>query len=221
MTTAYQIFLTISVSFAYVYGLGIDVSDLEDEEDTDQRLLIGATGNVPFNASQLATIVGLLSAALLPLIALMCLCALAVGFALHSNSGGYEDGGYGSYSEAYSRALGFENFDWETVSIIDWISLGEETFRKFDPTNMECHKRVICELHQNAKEFGTLATRMVGIFGYLKYLSLFNLPDMVKSLADEIEDAADRGRSSKKDCGETFINCDFSVKAIYERYNKL
>lgn len=54
--------------------------------------------------------------------------------------------------------------DWEKFSIIDWIAIGEEAWRKFDPADLECQKRLICEIHQNTSRFGAPAARLVDLF---------------------------------------------------------
>lgn len=57
-------------------------------------------------------------------------------------------------------------FDWERFSVKDWLSVGEETFKKFDPSNIECQKRFICEIHRNTSELGYMAEKMVQLTRY-------------------------------------------------------
>ncbi|KAL7640265.1 UNVERIFIED_CONTAM: hypothetical protein RMT77_009679 [Armadillidium vulgare] len=223
-----KIFILIFVGFiSEIRAMGLDLSEVESEDDDNNRAIIVATGlnfeNIfGLNLTNLAPLLALGAAALLPL---LCLCALGVLLlASLAHKGGYDSGGYSShssnsYSEYAARAIGLSEIDWEKLSIVDWISLGEETFRKFDPSNLECHKRVICEVHQNFKEFGTIAARFVDIFGYLKYVQILSLPESIKSLVDEFTDAADRGRSLNKDCGDMYDGCDYSIKSLYDRYS--
>ena len=58
-------------------------------------------------------------------------------------------------------------------------------------------------------------------FSYLQYASVLSVPEEVKSLSEELLDAADRGRTLKKDCSELFGGCDFSVKRIMEKYGHI
>lgn len=54
---------------------------------------------------------------------------------------------------------------------------------------------------------------------YLQYAEVLSLPDEIKALIEEYNDAADRGRSIQKDCGDVYTTCDFSVKQIMEKYS--
>ncbi|XP_042204086.1 uncharacterized protein LOC121853788 isoform X4 [Homarus americanus] len=134
--------------------------------------------------------------------------------------------GYSGYSS--NRRSGGSNWkasfdpyaiDWEKFSILDWIAIGEEAWRKFDPSDLECQKRLICEVHQNTSRFGNPAARIVDLFSYLQYAEVLSLPDEFKALIEEYNDAADRGRSLQKDCGEVYTTCDFSVKKIMDKYS--
>ncbi|XP_042855900.1 uncharacterized protein LOC122242637 isoform X4 [Penaeus japonicus] len=109
--------------------------------------------------------------------------------------------------------------DWEKFSILDWIAIGEEAWRKFDPADLECQKRLICEIHQNTSRFGSPAARLVDVFSYLQYAEVLSLPDEIKALIEDYNDAADRGRSLQKECGEIYQTCDFSVKKIMDKYS--
>ncbi|MPC15798.1 uncharacterized protein LOC123508841 isoform X1 [Portunus trituberculatus] len=135
-----------------------------------------------------------------------------------SDSGYGNSGGYSSYS-SYRRSFDPYAIDWEKFSIIDWIAIGEEAWRKFDPADLECQKRLICEIHQNTSRFGAPAARIVDVFSYLQYAEVLSLPDEIKALVEEYNDAADRGRNLQKDCGDVYTTCDFSVKKIMEKYS--
>ncbi|KAL7640267.1 UNVERIFIED_CONTAM: hypothetical protein RMT77_009681 [Armadillidium vulgare] len=207
----------LSAFIGSINAMGLDLA-LEEEDLDDQRtLIITATNGTLFglNLSQLLPLLALAAAALLPLLCLCALSALVFWHLIEKKDDGYGSGYGTSYSE-YQRA--FNMLDWETLSIVDWISLGEETFRKFEPSNLSCQTRLICELHQNVAKFGLLGEGVVKTFGYLKYLELFSIPDMLKNLFAEYTDAADKGRSLKKDCGDMYPECEFSVTQLYDRY---
>ncbi|XP_069943719.1 uncharacterized protein [Cherax quadricarinatus] len=128
-------------------------------------------------------------------------------------------GGTGSYARSAGQSFDPYAIDWEKFSILDWIAIGEEAWRKFDPADLECQKRLICEIHQNTSRFGAPAARLVDLFSYLQYAEVLSLPDEFKALIEEYNDAADRGRSLQKDCGEVYTTCDFSVKKIMDKYS--
>ncbi|KAK7077602.1 hypothetical protein SK128_017540 [Halocaridina rubra] len=199
--------------------------------DEEGRLLVipisGTTTTTGLNLLNITTLAPILAALASGLITLLGLAAL--GFLIwgliagsgsgYSGSGSYGgNGGYSSYS-SYRRSFDPYAIDWEKFSILDWIAIGEETWRKFDPSDLECQKRLICEVHQNTSRFGTTASRLIDLFSYLQYAEVLSLPDEIKALIEEYNDAADRGRSQQKECGEVYSTCDFSVKSIIDKYS--
>ncbi|KAF2365826.1 Protein of unknown function DM4/12 [Trinorchestia longiramus] len=143
---------------------------------------------------------------------------------LHSGGSGYDSGydsGYGSSGYGRKRRGSFDPYaiDWEKFSILDWINIGEEAWRKFDPADLDCQKRLICEVHQNTSRFGAAASKMVDLFSYLQYAEVLSIPEKFKALIDEYLDAADRGRNLQKECGEIYSSCEFSVKKMVDKYN--
>lgn len=204
--------------------------EAETAVDEEGRLLfpivIGSTTGLNLNITTLAAIAALLSSALLTLLGLTALGFLLFsllsgghGDSGYSGSGGYGGGGgYSTYS-SYRRSFDPYAIDWEKFSILDWISIGEEAWRKFDPADLDCQKRLICEIHQNTSRFGVAASKMVDLFSYLQYAEVLSLPDEFKALVEEYLDAADRGRSIQKDCGEVYNSCEFSVKSMVDKYS--
>lgn len=57
------------------------------------------------------------------------------------------------------------------------------------------------------------------LHSYLQYAEVLSLPDEIKALIEDYNDAADRGRSLQKECGEIYQTCDFSVKKIMDKYS--
>lgn len=56
-------------------------------------------------------------------------------------------------------------------------------------------------------------------YSYLQYAEVLSLPDEFKALVEEYLDAADRGRSLQKECGEVYNSCQFSVKKMVDKYS--
>ena len=50
------------------------------------------------------------------------------------------------------------------MNIVEYIAMLEEVWRKFDVQDLECQKRLICELHQDEETFGGIATNIVSMF---------------------------------------------------------
>jgi len=161
------------------------------------------------------------------------LWSVAAGLALYylltlhtAESGGYDNTGYdyGSTGGGYGGRKFHGSYDpyaidWDKFSIVDWLSIGEEAYRKFDPSDLNCQKRLICEIHQNTSKFGAAASKMVDFFSYLHYAEVLRLPEQFRTLVQEYMDAAERGRTMKKECGEVYDMCDFSVKNMVDKYN--
>ncbi|ROT60881.1 uncharacterized protein [Penaeus vannamei] len=210
--------------------LDFSSSDLYDEEGRLLVIPVGGTATttgLSLNITTLAALASVLASGLVTLLGLG-----ALGFLLYSLfAGGYGGSGYGSGSGGYGGNGGYSSYssyrrsfdpyaiDWEKFSILDWIAIGEEAWRKFDPADLECQKRLICEIHQNTSRFGSPAARLVDLFSYLQYAEVLSLPDEIKALIEDYNDAADRGRSLQKECGEIYQTCDFSVKKIMDKYS--
>ncbi|XP_042204084.1 uncharacterized protein LOC121853788 isoform X2 [Homarus americanus] len=203
---------------------------LSADDEASDRLLFG-TGSLALGGGTGGTYsvtignagyIALGAALLVPLIIGLALLFYLLGGPRDDYSAsGYGSGTYGSSTYARSVDKSFDPYaiDWEKFSILDWIAIGEEAWRKFDPSDLECQKRLICEVHQNTSRFGNPAARIVDLFSYLQYAEVLSLPDEFKALIEEYNDAADRGRSLQKDCGEVYTTCDFSVKKIMDKYS--
>ncbi|XP_076045691.1 uncharacterized protein LOC143027929 [Oratosquilla oratoria] len=228
------VFVASAVS-AGLAGASSEIEELQEGLDSDYvdeegRLLVPVVVTSALSlANATAPLSPFLGALLGLATGLLTLLGLgALGFLLYSllakddggygsSSGGGYGGGYSSYS-SYRRSFDPYSIDWSQFSILDWIAIGQETWQNFEVADLECQKRLICEVHQNAERFGTTAKKMVDLLGYLELVEYLRLPDEVKAIVDEYLDAADRGRSSQKDCGELFT-CPFSVKKMVEKYS--
>merc|ERR1712076_266254 len=131
--------------------------------------------------------------------------ALYYLFLESQNSGG---SGYGSYgSSSYGQAYGYqarsnEGAAWEGVNILQWISVLQDMYANFDYNDLDCQKRMICEVMKEPEFYGSVARKFKNGFAYAKYLELMNLPD-------EYLDANSRA-DQQKDCAE-FFQCPFSI----------
>jgi len=194
-------------------------SDLTFEEyDEKERFFI-----ITDNTTEIAIGLNAFLLGLGGILALAAILALVLFYAEGAPNDSYGYSGYSDdYTSGYARKSSYDPYsiDWEKFSILDWLSIGEEAYRKFDPSDLNCQKRLICEVHQNTEKFGSAATKMVDLFSYLQYAEVLRLPEQFKSLVEEYMDAAERGRTLKKDCGEVFDSCDFSVKTMVDKYSQ-
>jgi len=133
------------------------------------------------------------------------------GYGGYSGGQGYDDNyGYQQYSRSAKEGYGFN-----TLNVIQWISMMQEVYEKFDYSDIECQKRVICELMQDSEYFGNMSNKMKTGFRYAKYLEVLNMPDDFREILDEYIDASERA-TGQKGCEEVF-ECPYSLKNSIKR----
>jgi len=91
----------------------------------------------------------------------------------------------------------------------------QEVYEKFDYNDIECQKRLICEVMQEPEYFGTVSRKMKSGFQFAKYLEVLNLPDDFREILDEYLDASERS-VGQKECHEVF-DCPYSLKDSIKR----
>jgi len=112
--------------------------------------------------------------------------------------------GYGSYGSSY-----------QGMNIIQWISMLQDIYGKFDYNDLDCQKRLICEVMREPEYFGGMAKKFKNGFQYAKYLEVLSLPDDMRELLDEYLDANSRA-DQQKECAE-FFQCPYSIKDSVKR----
>jgi len=116
---------------------------------------------------------------------------------------------YGNYDGQYAQYRSNEGAAWEGVNILQWISVLQDMYANFDYNDLDCQKRMICEVMKEPEFYGSVARKFKNGFAYAKYLELMNLPDEMRELLDEYLDANSRA-DQQKDCAE-FFQCPFSI----------
>merc|ERR1719458_2332788 len=105
--------------------------------------------------------------------------------------GQYQDQ-YGQYEGQYAQYRSNEGAAWEGVNILQWISVLQDMYANFDYNDLDCQKRMICEVMKEPEFYGSVARKFKNGFAYAKYLE-------ANSRADQ-----------QKDCAE-FFQCPFSI----------
>jgi len=118
---------------------------------------------------------------------------------------GYENGAYRSANNGFLDGL----------NIVSWISMLQEVYEKFDYNDLDCQKRLICEVMKEPSFYGTVAQKFKTGFQYAKYLEILDLPDDMRELLDEYMDANARA-DQQKTC-EEFFTCPYSIKDSMKR----
>merc|ERR1719402_1972835 len=194
-----------------------ELASVYDEAEPDPRFFFLNNNTTSLSVSFTSLIYGLFA-----LLALGLLAAVLSYFLFGSDDGdtGYSGSLYSSYGSGRAAAAADPySAIWDNLSVLDWIAMMEEVYRKFDATSMECQQRLVCELHQNENTWGTTARKMNDAFSYLQYLELLNLPTEVRVLLDDYLEAANKGRTSSDSCEGLYKGCQFSVKSLINKYN--
>merc|ERR1712223_1250698 len=103
-----------------------------------------------------------------------------------SSSSGYGSYGSSGYGQAYGQyARSNDNAAWEGINILQWIQVLQDMYQNFDYNDLDCQKRMICEVMKEPEYYRSVARKFKNGFQYAKYLELMNLPDEMRELLDE------------------------------------
>merc|ERR1712020_390526 len=118
--------------------------------------------------------------------------------------------GYGYQNQARSAPEGMN-----VMNVIQWISMLQEVYEKFDYNDLECQKKLICEVMREPEYFGNMSSKLKSGFQMTRYLEVLNMPDDFRELLDEYMDASERSEGQKA-C-EEFFQCPYSIKDSVKR----
>lgn len=168
-----------------------------------------------FNSSSTATSLTLLGALiLLGVIFYLVYVGGLLAPAAGSNYQRYgQDYGQGNYQ--YQARSGDLGYDFNAMNILQWISMLQEVYEKFDYNDVDCQKLLICEVLRDEDSFGAVSKRLQNGFELAKYLEVLNMPDEFRELLDEYMDASERSLG-QKECTE-FFQCPYSLKDSVKR----
>jgi hypothetical protein len=189
-------------------------AETELEEEATGRFLF-------FNTSSTATSITLLGA--LILLGVIGYLIYAGGLLGGDDSSGYNRNDYAAYADGqyydgqYAQYRSNDDgYDFNSsLNIIQWISMLQDVYEKFDYNDLECQKRLICEVMREPEYYGAAAQKFKVGFQYAKYLEVLSLPDDMRELLDEYLDANSRA-DSNKNC-EEYFQCPYSIKDSFKR----
>jgi hypothetical protein len=159
-----------------------------------------------FNTSSTATSLTLLGA----LILLGVIAYLVYAGGLLGSSGGYNRNSYAEqeYYDPNAQYQQYRSNDAEStfngLNIIKWISMLNEVYEKFDMNDLDCQKKLICEITSEPEYYGSAARSFKTGLQYARYLEVLNLPDELRELLDEYMDA--------EQTQECEFKCPYSIK---------
>merc|ERR1711902_26299 len=159
-----------------------------------------------FNSSSTATSLTLLGA--LILLGVIFYLVYVGGLLAPASGSSYQR--YGQDYHQYQARSGDLGYDFNAVNILQWISMLQEVYEKFDYNDVDCQKLLICEVLRDEDSFGDVSKRLQNGFELAKYLEVLNMPDEFRELLDEYMDASERSLG-QKECTE-FFQCPYSLK---------
>lgn len=173
-----------------------------------------------FNTSSTATSLTLLGALiLLGVIGYLVYVGGLLGTSNYNRNDYYDAAAYADPNAQYYQQAQYRSandaYDFSGLNIIQWISMLQDLYEKFDYNDLDCQKRMICEVMKEPEYYGSVARKFKNGFQYAKYLELMNLPDEMRELLDEYLDANSRA-DQQKDCAE-FFQCPFSIHDTMKR----
>jgi hypothetical protein len=127
----------------------------------------------------------------------------------------YAQQGQYDYSQQAQYRSANDGFEYNSMNIIQWISMLQDVYEKFDYNDLDCQKRLICEVMKEPEVYGNMALKFKSGFQYAKYLEVLSLPDDMRELLDEYLDANSRS-DAQKEC-EEYFQCPYSVKDSMKR----
>jgi len=193
---------------AFCVGAAMAFEDSVELEENEARFLY-------FNSSSTATSLTLLGALIL-LGVIFYLVYVGGLLSPASNSYAYNRNDYYSQYDQYNnQARSASDSSFSGLNVIQWISMLQEVYEKFDYNDIECQKRLICEVMQEPQYFGNASKKMKTGFQFAKYLEVMNLPDDFREILDEYLDASERS-VGQKECHE-FFDCPYSLKDSIKR----
>lgn len=168
-----------------------------------------------FNQTGSASTLQLLGAAILiSVIAFLAFSNFSASSSYY-NRNDYDNYPYEPYGSAYGEYRSAQNGFFDGMNIVQWISMLQDVYEKFDYNDLDCQKRLICEVMREPEYYGTVAQKFKTGFQYAKYLEVLDLPDDMRELLDEYMDANSRA-DQQKTC-EEFFTCPYSIKDSMKR----
>lgn len=185
--------------------LDASLTDLETAGDARLFFVNFTSSLIQVNATILAY--GLIAIAIAGAAAI----ALYYLFLESQNSSSSSYGSYGNQYSQYNYARSADDMPYQmNFKILEWISLMKDLYENFDYNDLDCQKRLICEVMKEPEFYGNVAKKFKAGFEYASFLDYVSIPDDMRELLDEYMDANARA-DQQKECAEYFP-CNFSVK---------
>merc|ERR1719378_177736 len=203
-----------------VLALFLGAAMAQDQFDAENaELMENEARFLYFNSPSTATSLTLLGA--LILLGVIFYLVYVGGLLSPAASSGYAHNRFGQdYNQYYQNGQyqarsASDGYDFNAMNVIQWISMLQEVYEKFDYNDLECQKKLICEVMKEPEYFGNMSGKLKSGFQMARYLEVLNMPDDFRELLDEYLDASERS-DGQKAC-EEFFQCPYSIKESVKR----
>lgn len=208
---------TLCIAIGLATAMAAPNPELLDEDTTS--LMENEARFLYFNSSSTATSLTLLGA--LILLGVIFYLVYVSGLLSTGSSSQYA---YNRYGQDYGQYQGqgqyqarssTEGFGFNAGQILTWIQMASEAYNSLDFKDLECQKKMICEVIREEDTFGNVSRNMKNGMQLAKFLEVLNLPDEMRELLDEYEDAFEVA-GGQKGCDEVF-ECNYSLDDSVKR----
>merc|ERR1711976_709658 len=129
----------------------------------------------------------------------------------------YQDQAYQNAEQAYPYQQYRSNNDAGEFILLNAIYMMQELYEKFDYNDIDCQKKLICEVLREPEYFGAVAQKAKTGFQWGETIAnVITLTDDVSQLVDEYMDAS-RTSDAPKECAEYF-SCPFSIREVLQKH---
>lgn len=145
--------------------------------------------------------------------------------AVYNTSPGQPYGFNGGYQYATGRAMDVSGPNWgmNFVKVLDYIDIARKNYEGFDWQNLDCQKRVLCELSQERSLTGETGRKITNnyLLRFVDVLDGLPIPQIIQAYLAEYKEAITEGKNAKKTCNEIYSHkCKFSLTKLVETMKK-
>jgi len=123
---------------------------------------------------------------------------------------------YSSPFDYTARALdtGYRQFNF--AKVLEYIEIAQKTFERFDWQNLQCQKRMLCEISQKDGLAGETGRQVAQnyLLTFMNALDGVPIPRVIQAFIAEYKGAILQGKNSLKPCGQFYPQCKISIKDV-------
>jgi len=132
---------------------------------------------------------------------------------------------YPKYYDQYQQTFrGRKDYGvWKNIAKIpQWLTLAYDMYETSSDllNDLDCQKKAICEVYQNALELGEISTRARHSLDFLDSASVLSVPDEFLNIIDEFTDAQQAGKANEFQCQDLYL-CPNSLVQLKRMYNQI